>query len=1124
MPRRSSLGGAADHSAERVKVVVRVRPPRGSETGGAISVAPDNKGIVLYRDQSNVPQSGFEFDKVLREDASQADVFHAAVQPIVGDVMNGYNGTIMAYGQTGAGKTYTLSSVAPDNIGMMPRAAAAIFSEIEHDSSNVYTVVMSYIQIYMELLQDLLQPQNNDLQIREGEDGVFVAGVHEVEVKKVEDCLHLLQVGDRNRVFAFTALNAHSSRSHAIVMLTITKRPAAAPQNRALGQKVKVGKLFLVDLAGSERLKKSRSTGLRASEAVSINLSLTTLGMCINARADPNATHVPFRDSKLTRLLQESLGGNAKTSLVIAVANALQHVDETLQSLQFGSRAMRAVVNEHVDFKVMNAELVAALDKREDKAHLLEATLMAKEEELETLGSLQQEERMRNRQIMETLEREKSELANEHGKLASMLSQTQAEAEDMASRHARQKAELEAALRKALEKLSQSKQEHAEAQLAHEQEVQRLQRAHRESLDSLNQQHRAAVQRQDAQLHSLTEQHQQKLYDLDRQAYALPRELDTFHPPCLQHAEDLRARAEAQLHAEEQHAALMAATAAQHASQLQALQDKHAAEQQESARRSSAERDSAAERHRAELAEATRRADARCAGMAQEHARMLQDAARQAESQLQRLTQTHELEQERLKQQLEMERDGTVHVLQLEIKDLQQQLRLAEQAGAEARADNARLRQEQQEDSRATEERWRQRLAESEAAAAAKLGRERELVAQYEGTITELSQDVAGLTRDVQRMRDHSSALESEVEALKGDLENQQEAQQRMKGRLVKEQQALAGMQRSRQAFLAVWEASRRRSRAARIIQRHFRAYRVARLIARTDMDAKALEAAESERWMLEGQKARVEAEQRRHLAWSGRELVGSSLGLMEEAVDQIRAAFLLPKKELKSLDAFKKMFTAPASPMAPLRPRSAKGSPRWTIRAASFSGINGGGGRSRLFISPSTSPTGTPRGPPSGPPSRSISRLASDALAQAAEQLAPPEATQSPERRVKEERERSIIARISAAESGAQEVGPRVHSGPLSMGLSLSNPDLPPLRPVNGKVGSPKMLSPEAASFRSPMQFGLSRMEDAHAGSAAVPKEAAVPRLRVPSRPSASRGAAVNATKAWGTPRADSK
>ncbi len=91
--------------------------------------------------------------QVLREDASQADVFHAAVQPIVDDVMNGYNGTIMAYGQTGAGKTYTLSSVAPDNIGMMPRAAAAIFSEIEHDSSNVYTVVMSYIQIYMELLQ-----------------------------------------------------------------------------------------------------------------------------------------------------------------------------------------------------------------------------------------------------------------------------------------------------------------------------------------------------------------------------------------------------------------------------------------------------------------------------------------------------------------------------------------------------------------------------------------------------------------------------------------------------------------------------------------------------------------------------------------------------------------------------------------------------------------------------------------------------------------------------------------------------------------------------------------------------------------------------------------------------------
>ncbi|KAK9904052.1 hypothetical protein WJX75_003480 [Coccomyxa subellipsoidea] len=1115
VPRRNSVGSTTDHSGERVKVVVRVRPPNSNETGGAITVAPDNKGIVLYRDQSTIPQSGFEFDKVLREDASQADVFQAAVQPIVEDVLNGYNGTIMAYGQTGAGKTYTLSSIAPDAIGMMPRAASAIFSEIAGDQNNAYTVVMSYIQIYMELLQDLLQPQNNDLQIREGEDGVFVAGVHEVEVKNMEECLHLLQVGDRNRVFAFTALNAHSSRSHAIVMLTIMKRRNAAPQNRALGQKVKVGKLFLVDLAGSERLKKSRSVGLRAHEAVSINLSLTTLGMCINARADPNSTHIPFRDSKLTRLLQESLGGNAKTSLVIAVANALQHVDETLQSLQFGSRAMRvhtqAVVNEHTDFKVINAELVAALDKREDKSHLLEASLLAKEEELEALGSLQQEERVRNREITETLERERNALASEHGKLTSMLSQTQAEAEDMASRHAREKAELEGALRQALEELSHSNQEHAAALLAHKQEMQQLSSAQRESLDGLNRQHMSALQRRDAQIQSLTEQHQAQLDALNRH-----------------HAEDLQARAEAQVRAEEQHAALMTATAAGHAAQLQALRERHAAEQQEFARRTAAERDAVAAQHSVELAEAARQADARCASLAQEHARKGEEASRQQDAHLQRLTLAHEMEQGRLRQQLELDRDGAVRAVQLELTDAQQRLRLAEQAGAEARADIFRLKQEQHEDARATEERWRQRLAEAEAAAAAKLGRERELVAQYEGTITELSQDVSGLTRNVQRLREDKSALESSLEALRADLEAQQDAQQRMKGRLVKEEQALGGMQRSRQAFLAVWQANRRRSGAARVIQRHFRASRVARLLRRTDQDAKALEAAESERWQLQGQNARVEAEKRRHLAWCGTALIGSSLGTLAEAVDQIRAAFLLPEKELKTLGAVQKKFGAPNSPMAPLRPRSAKGSPRWTIHAASFTA-----GLSRPFISPSTSPTGTPRGlpsgPPSGPPSRTISRLASDALAQATEQLAPPEAAQSPERNAQTKRERSVIARISAAETGAQEVGPRVDSGPLSMGLSLSNPKLPPLRPINGNmVQQPKMLSPEAASFRSPMQFGMSRMpssnggSDVHATSAAASKEAPLPKVRVLSRPSASRGVAAKVTEAWG--KADPK
>ena len=200
---------------------------------------------------------------MLPPSASQSDVYQAAVRPIVEDVLRGYNGTVMAYGQTGTGKTFTLSSIQPSAIGMVPRALAEVFSAVAADPAHEYTVVMSYIQIYMELIQDLLRPESENLQIRENErGGVFVGGVAQREVTTIEQCLALLQQGDRNRTTAFTALNASSSRSHAVLMLTVVKRKlVAGTAGVAEIARVKVGKLFMVDLAGSERLKKSKSTG-----------------------------------------------------------------------------------------------------------------------------------------------------------------------------------------------------------------------------------------------------------------------------------------------------------------------------------------------------------------------------------------------------------------------------------------------------------------------------------------------------------------------------------------------------------------------------------------------------------------------------------------------------------------------------------------------------------------------------------------------------------------------------------------------------------------------------------------------------------------------------------------------
>ncbi|KAF5829167.1 P-loop containing nucleoside triphosphate hydrolase protein [Dunaliella salina] len=386
---------------DRVKVILRVRPPTASDGRRPSPLEFDptkpNK-LILHRPDAPVTHTEFEFDRVLPPGATQQDVYLSGVKDVVDDVLKGYNGTVMAYGQTGAGKTYTLGNIQPQAIGMIPRCAAEIFYQASSDPFHSYSVSMSYIQIYMELIQDLLNPQSDNLVIREDSgNGVFVAGVQEVPVSSLEECLHYLAVGEQNRAFAFTHLNAHSSRSHAVVMLTVVKRrryltPAEkqaekkAEREGVSTHKVKVGKLYLVDLAGSERLKKSKSVGQRATEARSINLSLTTLGMCISARAMDDK-HVPFRDSKLTRLLQESLGGNAKTTLLVNVASAQEHADETMQSLSFASRAMcvknKPVVNERVDYKILHAELQSRMDKENDRASHLEVALSKKEEALD---------------------------------------------------------------------------------------------------------------------------------------------------------------------------------------------------------------------------------------------------------------------------------------------------------------------------------------------------------------------------------------------------------------------------------------------------------------------------------------------------------------------------------------------------------------------------------------------------------------------------------------------------------------------------------------------------------------------------------------------------------------------
>ncbi|KAF4043101.1 Kinesin motor domain [Phytophthora infestans] len=340
----------------------------------------------------------FQFDGNLNETCDQQTVYERVAAPIVEDVMAGYNGTILAYGQTATGKTHTMVGpgdlVHGDQRGVIPRALEDIFNLAEKTRSHAKTTVaLSYVQIYCERIFDLLEPETlpSNILVREDADrGVYIDGAAAVYVSNIEDCLSLMDRGNANRAVSSTEMNAHSSRSHAILILRVERKefapPASSDAPRSMTQPViRLSNLYLVDLAGSERVKKARVYGRHISELKAINLSLSALGNCISAlskQSQQNQTsyHVPYRDSKLTRLLQSSLGGNAKTALVVTVTPAVTEAPETLQTLQFGQRAMQVAVRAHrsalsvLDYRTLYEEMRQALDEEQQRSQQAEST------------------------------------------------------------------------------------------------------------------------------------------------------------------------------------------------------------------------------------------------------------------------------------------------------------------------------------------------------------------------------------------------------------------------------------------------------------------------------------------------------------------------------------------------------------------------------------------------------------------------------------------------------------------------------------------------------------------------------------------------------------------------------
>ncbi|CAN0892333.1 Kinesin-like protein KIN-7E, chloroplastic, partial [Linum grandiflorum] len=331
---------------ENVTVTVRFRPLSNRELGKGDEVAWYADGDYTVKNEYN-PTIAYGFDRVFGSATTTRHVYDVAAQHVVSNAMQGVNGTIFAYGVTSSGKTHTMHGE-QKSPGVIPLAVKDVFGIIQEMPGREFLLRVSYLEIYNEVINDLLDPTGQNLRIREDPQGTYVEAIKEEVVLSPAHALSLIATGEAHRHVGSNNINILSSRSHTIFTLTIE----SSPSGENLGEEdVRLSRLHLIDLAGSES-SKAETTGMRRKEGSYINKSLLTLGTVISKLTDTKATHVPFRDSKLTRLLQSSLSGHGMVSLICTVTPASSNSEETHNTLKFAHRS------KHVEIKASQNKII----------------------------------------------------------------------------------------------------------------------------------------------------------------------------------------------------------------------------------------------------------------------------------------------------------------------------------------------------------------------------------------------------------------------------------------------------------------------------------------------------------------------------------------------------------------------------------------------------------------------------------------------------------------------------------------------------------------------------------------------------------------------------------------------